>query len=124
MDLYTVQLGKWRKCKEQGIELVNTTVKNGSAVFAPTWPMVTGIKKMTGAKPLDEEEYTVLYLDHMRESFRDNKEEWLKLFEHEKVAIACMCPEGKFCHRLLLVDCFKAIALKYKLNFNYCGEVQ
>lgn len=119
MELYTTQLSKWRQVKQKNIPLLDTTVKSGDRVFAPSWNLVARIK----AGAIDSEQYTHLYKEMMRESYRSNKNRWLEVAHMDRVAIACYCPSGQFCHRLVLVDLFKALCAFHQLPFTYCGEL-
>ena len=75
VTIFTVQIAQWRKCKELGIELINTTVKDGLPEFAPTWSIVMDVK--SGA--ISEAAYTAAYHQLMRQSFVQHKDKWLSL---------------------------------------------
>lgn len=118
MKLYTFQIAKWRKLKADDIPYIDTTFKTGNPIFAPTKKMVFGYKY----GDLSEEEYTEMYISMMRESMRTHKEEWLKLLDMEVVAVGCYCPDGKFCHRKLLVYVLERITRNMGIDFEYLGE--
>lgn len=121
MELFTVQMGKWRLARDRGIVFLDTTVKSGDALFAPTWDMVMGHKNGT----VSDEEYTKLYRQMMIRSWTHNREKWeLLLRSNEQVAIACYCPAGVFCHRLLLKDILQELSGKLNVPFHYYGELQ
>lgn len=119
MKFYTTTVYSWRKIKKLDIPFLDTTVKTGNKLFAPTWPLLT--KYQNGF--ITDEEYTKCYYELMRESYVNNKEEWGKLFEHETLAIACYCKAGAFCHRLLLKDILLAIAKSKGGDIEYLGEI-
>ncbi|MBN22764.1 MAG: hypothetical protein CL678_15875 [Bdellovibrionaceae bacterium] len=119
MQLYTVQLGQWRLVPPD-VELVDTTVKSGAKFLAPTWDMVMGVKDGS----LTEEQYTVQYYAMMRESYRRNKEQFLALLGKPAVALGCYCKPGDFCHRLLLIDILKRIAIVNDIHFEYVEEIK
>jgi uncharacterized protein YeaO (DUF488 family) len=103
------------------IVFVDTTVKSGVKMFAPTWAMVLGLK----GGEYSEEEYTVMYKQLMRESFQKDRVKWLTfLKEKDRLAIACYCAKGEFCHRYLLKDIFQAICEKEGIPFEYYGELE
>jgi len=91
---------------------INATVKSGLKMFAPTWDMVRGVQ----SHKLTIQQYTAKYLTMMRESFKINHTAWLELLKFEEIKIACYCPDGKFCHRHLLAECFVQFFTKQGLN--------
>ena len=119
VTIFTVQIAQWRKCKELGIELINTTVKDGLPEFAPTWSIVMDVK--SGA--ISEAAYTAAYHQLMRQSFVQHKDKWLALLSKDKIAIACYCKAGKFCHRHLLVEYLIAVCKSYDIPYALGGEV-
>ncbi len=124
MKLHTVQMARWRLCKEREIPFSDITIKSGLLIFAPTWDMVLGSKGRNGAKPLTKEQYTSLYLSLMRKSFTEHKEEWIEFLSQEEVAIACYCKAGEFCHRYILAEVFKRLCLRLEIPFKYLGELK
>lgn len=119
MELYTIQLSKWRIALNQNIPLLDTTVKSGDATFAPTWEIVMGIKQGL----LTPEAYSTQYASLMRQSYLINTARWLDVLSMDRVAIACYCPANCFCHRLLLKDYFQKVCDKKNLPFTYSGEL-
>lgn len=117
--IYTVQMAQWRLCKARGIELIDTTVKSGDPVFAPTWEMVRAIK----AGEITDEQYTELYREHMRQSWIKNKQAWLDLLKRGEIAIACYCKAGKFCHRHLLIEYLVALCKYLEIEYTLGGEI-
>lgn len=120
MRLHTVQLAKWRAVQSLGIPMKDTTAKSGDALFAPEWANVKDYK----AGLLSEADYTERYLQKMRDSYRQNREQWLSFIEQPEVAIACYCPAGKFCHRHLLKGILEALCRQQNVSFEYAGEIQ
>ena len=112
------------RSKERGIEVVDITVRSGDRVFAPSWEMVRSVKnvepkQMAAAEIAYREDYRKLMLA----SYRENQAEWLALLNKPKIALACYCPVGKFCHRHLLVDFLKAVARKHNIPIVLHGEL-
>lgn len=119
MDLFTAQMSKWRQLKAANIELIDTTVKTGEATWRPTWDMVMASK----SGELSNEDYTRLYLEMMRESYRANPAEWDRLLlSTGPKAIACYCAPGHFCHRHILKDILEKICISRNIPFSYYGE--
>lgn len=118
MRAYTIQMARWKRAAMFGITVLDITVKSGDKVFAPTWDMVNGVKSGI----LSVEAYTELYTRMMRHSYRHNKKRWLEVLSMDKVAFACFCAEGDFCHRHLLIDFFGKCAKKHGIDFVNCGE--
>lgn len=76
---------------------IDTTVKSSVGAFrefAPIWGMVRGWKNGT----LSDVEYTALYLPILDRAV----EGWRALKVEGDVTIACYCPNGQFCHTLLI----------------------
>lgn len=97
-EIYTVQLANARAAHIQEIHVHDITIKSGDPVFAPTWDMVTKYK----SGQLSEEAYEALYKGRMAESMRRYPERWNALLEYDRLALACYCRPGNFCHRHLL----------------------
>ena len=119
MEVYTIQMSQWRVAKELGITLIDTTVKSGVEAFAPTWPMVYGIKNQT----LSEEEYRRAYIDIIRRTWRSDAEEWEKLLSMDRVALACYCKAGAFCHRHILKEAVINVCNKRGIGVTDGGEL-
>lgn len=119
ITIYTVQIAQWRKAKQLGIELIDTTVKSGDSRLAPTWEIVMGIK----SGKITEEEYTEIYKRMMRTSFQQHTEFWKALLSKEAIAVGCYCGKGKFCHRHILVEFFVACCKYFKIEYKLGGEL-
>lgn len=118
MELHTCNVYGKYIVERTDVPYLDVTVKSGDKVFAPTWDILMAYKDTK-----DEEVYTKAYLELMRRSFKENRDRWLEVLNMEKVAIACYCHRGKFCHRYLLVDVFEKIANHLKIEFEYKGEI-
>lgn len=124
IEVWTVQMAQWRKAKAAGITLIDTTVKSGDKTFAPSWDMVMTIKAATPENRVAAEEtYTHQYRELMRTSWRQNPAAWKALLAHEKIAVACYCTAGVFCHRHPLVDFLEAVAKWEGIPFTRRGEL-
>lgn len=120
MECWTIQFGQRYKLAKElpRVVLLDTTVKSGSAVFAPTWHMVIGYKQGR----LTDEKYIEHYTQLMRSSYDKNREEWLRVCHLSHVALGCYCPSDHFCHRFLLKDLLLAVCQHHGLPFTYRGE--
>lgn len=120
MRIHTIQIAKWRLAKARGIAFVDTTVKTGTSVFAPSWQIVRDIKG--GA--ITAEEYTAQYKRMMAKSYHEHRDEWLQAMRDDAiVAYACFCPAGVFCHRLLLARFFERLCEIHEIPFENLGEL-
>lgn len=119
MNLYTIQIAHHRKAASLGIEMIDTTVKSGIPAFAPRWDMVMGHKNGT----VSDAEYTTEYNKMMRDSYITNQQTWNMMLGKDKVAIACYCKPGVFCHRHLLREYFQKICEAKGIEFKYVGEI-
>lgn len=104
IELYTVQLAQWRIAKAKGIKLLDATVKSGSHVFAPHESDLYAYKQ----EVIGPEEYTRRYTEKMRQSWLQHRPIWDTLQNAPKLAIACYCKPGAFCHRHLLLNFIEA----------------
>ena len=119
LEIYTVQLAQWRKVKALGIELVDITAKSGNHLFAPDYSHVIQYKN----NELTENQYTVLYRDKMRWSYTHHRDEWNKLSGGSKIALACYCKAGEFCHRHLFKDMLIKHCVKNNIEYQDLGEI-
>jgi len=108
MEIWTIQMAQWRLAKKLDITLIDTTIKSGNPIFAPTWEMVSSFKNGC----LEEEAYTILYVSLIRERWMTHRSEFEEVLKMPKVALACYCPAGNFCHRHLLKKAFLRLALQ------------
>jgi len=98
-EIWTVQIYRAAKLGEQGIHLLDTTAKSGIKAFAPSFSDVMAYKD----GKLSKERYTEIYLDRLTDSKQKQPDEWDNLLKYKKVAVACYCAPGRFCHRHLFV---------------------
>lgn len=114
--IYTGQIGKVPNIPNAVI--VDSTVKTGHSIIAPTWDMVNGVKAFINDLNANKaiafnnimttEEYTQRYLAILADSFA-NRESWfLELLKEEVIIFTCYCNltmgRIRFCHRLLLAE--------------------
>ena len=117
--LWTVQMAQWRLCKKEGIFLLDTTAKSGEQAFAPEYGAVIAYKN--GA--LSENDYTKAYLEKMALSLEMRPDKWRKLLLQPKVAIACYCRAGVFCHRHLFLDLMEGYLQAHNQHVTVHGEL-
>ena len=119
MELWTIQMAQWRTARDLGIPFLDTTVKSGDKVFAPTWDIVMGVKNGS----VSEAAYTEEYRRLMRVSYRSHQPRWLELCNMSVVAISCYCPDGCFCHRYLLAGYLEDVCSRHEIPFILKGEL-
>ncbi len=120
MRVFTMQMGKRYEAQKRGIRVVDTTVKTSDRLFSPTWALVLGYKN----GEISEEDYARQYRQMMRESWMRHRVRWEEVLRSEEwMALACYCPAGEFCHRLLLKDIFQELCGKLNIPFEYYGEL-
>lgn len=124
MKLWTAQMARYRLAEKRGIPHIDTTVKSGDVVFAPSWDIVMRHKGGT----LTDQGYSDVYKEMMRRSYRDNTSRWMEVATMEEVCIMCYCPactqdKHVFCHRYLLVTMFELNCNKHGIPFEYMGEL-
>jgi uncharacterized protein YeaO (DUF488 family) len=103
MEIGTMQLGREAIAWEYGLKIYDITVKSGLKEFAPEWGMVLNLK----AGNLSPHGYTLQYLKRMQESQVNHPDQWKQLLSEDRIALACYCPKGCFCHRDLLLEIIK-----------------
>lgn len=120
MELFTIAISRWRVARQYKIEMVDTTVKGKNPLFAPTWDLVMGSKQ----GEITPEEYRIQYRRLMIDSWKRYRPQWEEFLRREDpVAIACYCPAGAFCHRLVLKDIFEELCGLLNIEFRYYGEL-
>lgn len=115
MDLYTYQIGKWRKVQSYNIPMIDTTVKSGVIQLAPVWDIVLAHKR----KQITDQQYTEVYNRIITNWWFTDPIFFERLIELPQVALGCYCAKGAFCHRHLIVNFLKGIT-----NVNYLGELE
>jgi uncharacterized protein YeaO (DUF488 family) len=113
VEIYTSQYGY------KGEDRLDITVKTSDGIFAPTWDMV--IKYKNGI--LSDEEYTKMYINLLRKSYKKNKKKWEEILNRERITFVCFCGQGKFCHRLILADVFTKLGAIYKGEIDINGNL-
>lgn len=119
LNVWTTQMSGWRKAKELDIALIDITAKSGLQSFAPLFENVMLYKRGL----LNEDQYTFLYVERMRESLRTDEQPWLTLLQNKKQVFACYCKSGTFCHRLIFADLFTKYAASKQLIVLNHGEL-
>lgn len=120
LTVHTVQISKWRKVKEKGALMIDSTVKSGHQFLAPSWDIVMGVKH----EHITEEEYTEVYEKMMDASIETQRLKWEELIRQGNIAIACYCPSGKFCHRHLIIPRLEKLCEYARIEFEYAGEIE
>ncbi len=122
MDVFTVSLSQWREATQRGILVINTTVKNGHPLFAPTWDMVMGHREGR----LTDHEYQTAYVELLSERLRTHTVAWqefMTMYADSRIALGCFCPTGKFCHRHILAPLLSQLAKRWNIPYAFYGEL-
>lgn len=120
MEVWTIQLGKWRLAEAQQIELLNITRGSGIDAFAPSAQALAQYKAGT----MNETSYRQLYVQRMRMSFMAQRSQWEQLKSKERLAVACYCAAGAFCHRHIFAELLQAYVQREGVPFTLRGELQ
>lgn len=115
MEVYTYQLANWRKVKDLGIHYMDTTIKSGDPMLAPTWTLLSAYRYFG----LSDEDYTKAYNLLLEDRLKESPEYFNELFNIAVLAVGCYCRPGKFCHRHLLVK-----FLEKHTEIIYRGEIK
>lgn len=105
LEVYTIQMARWRVAMRLGIELKDITIKSGNKVFAPEYEWLMKYK----GQELTRDQYSVLYRSKMQWSYVNHRDEWDAMANSGKIALACYCKPNTFCHRHL----FKQMLIKH-----------
>lgn len=105
VQIWTIQLAQHRVATAKGIPILDITAKSGIKMFSPEFNHVMDYKNGN----LSETAYTDLYVDKMHWSLAHYPNVWKSLLSFDKVAVACYCSPGAFCHRHI----FKDLMTKY-----------
>lgn len=119
LEVFTIQIAKHRLLFRTDIEFIDTTVKSGEKVFAPSTELLWAYK----CGHLSEAEYIDRFYKLCRQRYRRDPEPWLRLLRRGRVALACYCRDGEFCHRHLLVDILEKLCRSEGIAFYYGGEI-
>jgi uncharacterized protein YeaO (DUF488 family) len=119
LEVFTIQISRHRLLRRTDIEFFDCTVKSGDKIFAPTTELLWAYK----CGHLTAAEYTDRYYRLCRQRFRKDPQPWLALLGKGRVALACYCRDGAFCHRHLLVDILEKLCRSEGIRFYYGGEV-
>lgn len=123
MQIHTVQMAQWRKVIAMDLTVTDVTVKSGIKEFAPDWDFLTEYKS-SPMGPEDEARYTEKFLAKMNRIHNESPETWTRyLTETVPLVLACYCKAGCFCHRHLLVECFRKLCAAHTVPFEYLGEI-
>lgn len=99
MEVYTYQLSNISKVRAMGIPYMDTTIKSGDWMLAPTWQLLCAYKY----NGMSDEDYTEAYNTLLELRLVEHPEYFDELFNMDVLAVGCYCRPGKFCHRHLLV---------------------
>jgi uncharacterized protein YeaO (DUF488 family) len=121
MIVHTIQKSRELDAHLAGVPVLDITVKSGELIFAPSREALNAYKY--GSPRMTEAEYTKLYIQKMRESFKQNKKRWLQVARMDRVCFVCYCSEHTFCHRYILVELFEKVCGKRGIEFEYAGEL-
>ena len=118
--IYTGRVQQHRVYLNLGYVFIDTTVKSGNKLFAPTWDMVMGHKDGT----ISDEEYLARYRPMMTLSYNNNKQMWVDILtSNAPLVLCCYCKHGVFCHRHSLYSYFQHVANHLKLDVTFPGEL-
>lgn len=109
--MVTIGLGKIQHRGFYGDRGMDITVKSAGPIgktFAPTWPLVMGLKN----GKITWEEYACQYRNLMRASYRRFPDIWENVLSREQVWFLCYCHDERHCHRSLLRDYFLTLGAK------------
>lgn len=120
VEFFTIQMHRFRLLSGTNILFKDVTWKSGDRIFAPTAEILFPYKNGN----ISEKEYTRAFNRITHQRFVNDPLPWIRLLQEGRVALACYCRAGKFCHRCLLIDIFRSICNRYQIRFYYGGEIE
>ena len=120
VETWTVQISNWRLAQVHGIMVLDISAKSGISAFAPDFGMVMKHKR----GEVDDDEYTDVYVQRMRESLAEKPGSWEQLKRRSPVAFACYCRPDTFCHRHIFTDLVSKYLTKHGIEHKYLGEIK
>lgn len=119
VDIWTIQLAQWRWAKANDIHVLDITAKSGVQVFAPDFGNVMAYKR----GEMSKEDYAAIYRERMAYMKEKYPLHWWTLKRYPKVALACYCRAGVFCHRHLFRDIMKDYLEQHDIKVVLRGEL-
>ena len=119
IEIYTIQIGQWRLLSNTGITMMDITAKSGWKSFAPDYGLVMEYKKGL----VSEEEYTKLYIERLKYIQDRMDADWEELKRSKKIAFACYCKAGDFCHRHIFKQCAEDYLVEQGFEVEQKGEL-
>jgi len=119
VEIWTLQLSKWRVARDNGIDTLDITAKSGVSAFAPDFNNVMAYKR----NELTEDEYTVRYLERMEMTRREAPQVWATLKDCKRVALLCYCRKDQFCHRHIFSHLMKNYLAEHDIPSVLHGEL-
>lgn len=127
MDVFTLSISNWRVAKATDVLIIDTTIKSKHPLFSPSWDIVMGHKNGS----VSDEEYKHEYrriLNRRIVETPDRFHEFFMLHQADRIALACYCPAGKFCHRHLLANAAGGyvphLCQHFNIPYTFYGELQ
>lgn len=117
--LWTIQLGKWRLAVAKDIPVLNVTAGSGIQAFAPDVELVMLYKR----GQISPQDYEQAYRNRMAESKLRFPGTWELLLDKPKLAVACYCKAGDFCHRHIFVKLMTGYLAEQGKDAHYEGEL-
>jgi hypothetical protein len=111
--IYTINI---RTAKKLGLDYDDITAGSGGGKtpFQPAWDFLKAYQE----GHINDEEYTLYFMDLMRERFKEDRGAFNDYFDGGLRLIACYCKAGDFCHRLLVAELIAA-----GFHYEYGGEI-
>lgn len=118
VEVYTIQMARWRVLKNTGIEIIDITLKSGDRRFAPDSQLFNDYRY----NGLSDQDYKDRFTNLMRQRYRQDPYLFDELLGRDKIALACFCGGDKPCHRYLVEDMMSKVAKSRNINYEYKGE--
>lgn len=129
MELFTIELPRWRIARNHGIGLLDVSAKSATTFLSTNWDLELGKQAFEkGEGGLSVEAYRRGFHTLMNASWKKHRDKWLALAaSKEPIALGCYCRSdhywGCVCHRYLLVEILGKVCHSRQIPFEYYGEL-
>jgi hypothetical protein len=121
MEVFTVQMAAWKAANAHGALVIDITARVGG-IFSPSWSMDQGHRSGS----ISDAEYKQEYVQRLSQRVRENPVPWQEFMMYHadsRIALACFCTPGLFCHRHLLAPMLGQLSRHWNIPYTFYGEI-
>lgn len=118
-EVWTIQIARWRLAQQLDIPLLDITAKSGVPAFAPDWESLMAYKR----GEVGPAEYAERYYHKVIPTVSQYPHQWERFLHKPRLALACYCKSGDFCHRHLFASLLVTYLQQQGRQVNFLGEL-